>query len=371
VNRLTARSRLAAGLIALVTSAVLAGCSSGGADAAGGGEVKTVRVGLTGTTNSSNMPLFTALGKGYLEEAERSLGVDIQLVPMSSGNDLMTALVAGEVEMCVCNSFQVMKLSGEQRDLRSVFEMYDGAGFVFVAGRDRVPAPGAFPDLRGTVFGYTREGSSGQSYGNGLLVEHGLTPGTDVKGVALGSQDAFLAAIQSGRADWIAMDSFSASLAVSENLGTEFHNSNDIADYGPVAGQLLGNGLVTTSGFADANPAVTQAIVTALVHGLTDVQRTAGDPVATLAAVTPEFRDARGKNAAAWPVEWDLVSKSYTSNDGMFSPQELAETKAFALGSKALAPGDADVDLGAFFVNTYTTRAYQDLGITPVQRAQS
>ncbi|MBN9110451.1 MAG: ABC transporter substrate-binding protein [Pseudonocardia sp.] len=370
MNRLTtARSRLATSLVALATAVALAGCGSGGKDA--GGEVKTVRIALTGTTNSSNMPLFTALGKGYLEEAERRLGVDVQLVPMSTGNDLMTALVAGEVEMCVCNSFQVMKLSAEQHDLLSVFEMYDGAGFVFVGGKAKVPVARTFPDLHGTVFGYTREGSSGQAYGNGMLEKHGLKPGTDVKGVALGSQDAFLAALQSGRADWIAMDSFSASLAVSENLGAEFHNSNDVADYGPVAGRLLGNGLVTTSGFADANPQVTQTIVTALVHGLTDVKQDAGDPAAALAQVTPEFRDARAKNPAAWPVEWELVSKSYVSNDGMYSAQELQDTRTFALASKAIDPGDADVDLATYFVNTYAEQAYRDLGLTPVGAGRS
>lgn len=345
-----------------ILSAILATAACGGPDA--GADSARIRIAVTGTTNSSNIPLFAAMASGELTD-DLPGGAEVELVPMASGNDLMTALKAGEVEMCVCNSFQVLKAASAGDDIVSIFEMYNGAGFVYAGKGDA--ADGDFED---TVFGYTREGSSGQAYGNRLLEELGV-PADSVTGVALGSQDAFLPALEAERVDWIAMDTFSASVASEEGIASVVHNSNDIADYGPVAGHLLGNGVVAQRSYIDGHSELVQAVVDGLVAALSDVQGKGADADSVLAMMTEDFRDGRAERPAAWPVEWRLVAPAFDANDGMFSETELADTSAFGIQTGALTEDESEkVDLAKVFDSAYVQKAYDTLDLTPVDEAR-
>lgn len=352
-------------ILLAATACFVGACGSGDND--GGSGSVTVKIGLSGTTLSSNTPMFTAFGSGYVAEVEDELNVKFELVPMSSGNDMMTALSVGELDMCICNSFQVMKVSATRDDLRSLFNMYDGAGFAYVSRKGLDVDPSDLSSLDDTTFGYSREGSTGQAYGIELLRQNDLTFKDDVKGVALGSTDAGLAALTGKRADWIASDTFAAAVAVDGGIGTVFHNANDRDDYGPVLGKLLGNGLVSTEKFIGDHEEITQGLVSALVHGLTDVQDNFDDKDAVLESTTKEFQEARAERPSAWTVEWELVGPAFATNDGMFSDEELADTAEFGRVSGALESDEAKADLSKTFINDYAERAYTDLGLDPVK----
>ena len=239
----------------------------------------------------SNFPLFIAKARGYFEEQ----GLDVQLVEVSSGAELLPLLASAQLEAGVTSPGAALyNAIANNVPLKAVLDMsrdepgeWGGSGMVvrsdlLDSGAIKTPA-----DLRGKTIAVTGPGTATHMNAIRLLESNGLTE-NDVKIVSLTFAD-MISALGSKSID--AAEEAEPALTRGEEQGVlrRWISSGDIS---PGQQEVT---MVITPGLA-ANRDLADRFVLALVQGARDYRAAFGaekkDQEAVIGAVLPLFGTA-------------------------------------------------------------------------------
>jgi ABC-type nitrate/sulfonate/bicarbonate transport system substrate-binding protein len=195
-----------AALIALISSALLAGCAADGQGQAAPPEEEpsgTINVIHTQQWNLTQMGLDAGLDQGIWEDT----GIEVVEI---TGQEVAQALATGEAEISIDSANRTIPAILDGLDAKIVgatIEAFD----VFVLTSPDNPAQ-SLDDLKGSTFGVTVFGSSGE-YGIRKMADSLGWTEDDYEIVPLGTPAASLAAMQEGTIDampWSAGGAFKA-----------------------------------------------------------------------------------------------------------------------------------------------------------------
>jgi ABC-type nitrate/sulfonate/bicarbonate transport system substrate-binding protein len=154
------------------------------------------------------LPQYVAEARGYYAEH----GLDVSLVPTTSGPSAMQALLAGEVDIMLNAPDLVLQANDKGKAIRFIAGNTDRGLHTLIA-RSKWPVPnkGRYPaavrDLKGAKIGVTARGAQAENLLRVMLRDAGLDPDNDVTIVATGAVDTSLAALSAGQVDaWVGFE---------------------------------------------------------------------------------------------------------------------------------------------------------------------
>jgi ABC-type nitrate/sulfonate/bicarbonate transport system substrate-binding protein len=281
-------------------------------------------------------PVNLAFGLGYLDEVAQQHDVTIEERALQAGPDVTALFLSGEADFMIQGIAQNVIAANEGRDVVAVMNLGQGPGVVAV-GADEHESRGtnvaAYAD---ETFGYTREGSSSQTYLKALAERAGLDWSSDLTPLALGGVEGIIPGLASGTADIIMTDAGIAARAVAMGEGYVIFNSYDPDDAEAVWGEQLGVAVASSSEFTQRYPNLTRDIIGALRRASEFIQANIDDPDAIYDASTAEFRENvdRADFAGTW-----LLSKESFLVDGTFAPEVVDRTMDLLLDIGAVPEG--------------------------------
>ncbi|MGD0612463.1 MAG: ABC transporter substrate-binding protein [Anaerolineales bacterium] len=122
-------------------------------------------------------------------------GLNVKLTSISSGTTAVTALLAGDVDICQLGSSAVINAVVAKQNvvlIASLYNVYPGLLMV-------TPDIKTVADLKGKALGINQAGSSADTGTRLLLEKIGLVPDKDVAILAVGDDNTRLAAMQAGQ----------------------------------------------------------------------------------------------------------------------------------------------------------------------------
>lgn len=223
--------------VASLAALVLTGCSSGGADAAGGGEVETVKIGTL-----RGQPHFY---QPFLYADHAADGVEFEVVTLDTTPALSDALVSGSIDFAITGVTPTISSISQDRDLRIVASAADG-GSGFIGNGET-----SLAELEGSQIGIVQ--GSAQEVALRLLIEDaGMTP-DDFELTPIPVPE-MASAFASGDIDAFMGVEIGVSIAKA-NGGTEV-----VDPYSTAIGRV-NIGLVTTGELIEENPELVQRVV--------------------------------------------------------------------------------------------------------------
>lgn len=348
--------------LAVVTTAVLltgAACSSSGSTTSSGSAdaPSSISISVAGQYLSIYGPLWAA-NAGFDSVASK-FHTKISFSSFGSGGDALTALLGGSVQMAAgASATQGMEAVVQGKHLSYVANIFRGGGVVLVGAKKYEASRGTdVAKYKDATFGYTAEGSTSQVFSKAVVEHAGLT-WSKVNHLALGSITAFEPGLASGRADIVAMDPDSAAKTVKDGVGYPVLNTNVAADFTPIAGTILDNGLIVTTSLKNKYPKLVQALVTAFVQGLLKV-RDVRSPTAALKVMPSAFQKAHS-DPKLYALSWGYSQPAFAQTDGSSPAAAIAATEKAALDpDQRSKPG-----LTQFFDNSLVDVAYQQLKVS-------
>jgi NitT/TauT family transport system substrate-binding protein len=206
------------------------------------------------------MPLWVARDAGIFQK--HGLDVDLQYVASAT---TVSAIVSGQMQLGTVGLSEVLGAIAGGADLVIIATQVPGYPYLF----EVAPGIQSAADLKGKSIGISRPGSSSDIGTRVVLKKFGIDPDKDVTLVTTGSVSERAAAMKSG--------AIQAALAgPPDNLTIErqgWHPLFDLAAQGVPAVTL---GLVAQRAYRDANQAVVQSYVDALIEGIARVRSDPG-----------------------------------------------------------------------------------------------
>jgi len=202
------------------------------------------------------MPLWVAKQTGLFEKH----GLDLDLQYAASATSV-AAVVSGQMQLATVGLSEVLGAIAGGADLVVLATQVPAYTYIF----EVAPGIQSAADLKGKAIGISRTGSSSDIGTRVVLSKFGLDPDKDVNLVQTGSVSDRAAAMRSGALQ-AAVASPPETLAV-ERLG--WHPLFDLAALQLPAVTL---GLVVQRSYRDANQAIVQAYVDALLEGIARVR---------------------------------------------------------------------------------------------------
>ncbi|HEY4277816.1 MAG TPA: ABC transporter substrate-binding protein [Conexibacter sp.] len=303
-GRRGARTALAA-LAALALAATLAACgsssssSSGSDGGSGSGSTKQITVALPFQA-SSFAPLYLAIDRGYFRDA----GLDVKLVALNGGANVVKGLVSGSVDIGLVGLADDMTAVLQRQPLKVFYSTFNQPLYSWYA---RDPAIRTMADAKGKTVAVSQPGGSMDQITRYALTKVGLDPRSDVKIRTNGENAAIVAALRVGQADIAGTTAESGSLA--EAAGA--HRVEAQAD---LMRQYANGASTATQQYIDDNSDTVQAYLTGLVKGVREAQ---ADPDAAKEAME---KYAKISPEAAADAYEQIVSK--TSADGRLPDAE-------------------------------------------------
>lgn len=144
-------------------------------------------------TSPTQAPAWYAYENGLFEK----YGLDIELTFISSGSKSVTALVAGDVDICQVAVASVVSAVAAGQDvvfIAGLFNTYPGSLYV-------KPEIQSAEDLKGKSLAVSQPGGGNPVATNLILNELGLKPNEDVSLLAFGTEPERLAALEAGQVD--------------------------------------------------------------------------------------------------------------------------------------------------------------------------
>jgi NitT/TauT family transport system substrate-binding protein len=349
-------------LVALVLgSTLLAACGSSTQSDAGTGSgpkaPSSVSIATVGSALTIFSPLYAA--QPEFDKVAQDFNTKITMQSFGKGADALTALLGGSVQVSAgASTDSMIKAAAHGQKLVATANIFTGGGFVLVGAKKFEATTGTdIAKFTDATWGYTSEGSTSQIY-TAAIVEHAGLTWADEKHVALGSIAAFVPALQSGRADVVAMDPTSAAKAVADGVGYKLFNTNDATLFVPIGGEILGNSLTFTDTFRTQYPELVQALTNAYLKSLLKL-RTITDASAAYNLMPPDFQKAH-PNDAVLAIDWSFSQPAWAATDGSFTARGIADT----VKSAGLTPEQAQSpEVKALFDNSYIDTAYKQLGV--------
>lgn len=209
-------------LLALMITALAAGCSAGGpsspvspsaSPSTGGGEgqqqeAKLEKVSYAAFTGVSGLAVHFGAEKGFFEEE----GLDVEFVTLK---DPIAGLVSKEVDVVDVNTTSAIVAAGKGAPIKIVSSMFRTKGPFYLIGSTKIDK---IEDLKGKNIGAAVFGSGLDVYTQTILTEHGLGA-DDVNFIANGTHEAAYASLETGQVDATIIHEPFASLAESSGKG--------------------------------------------------------------------------------------------------------------------------------------------------------
>jgi NitT/TauT family transport system substrate-binding protein len=321
------------------------------------GNLRIVSVSESGGPLTIYAPYLIAIGAGIFERH----GIKIVEHPFGSGPAAFSDFAGGSADFCICGANQVLIAGASGRDVLSVFNSFLGGAAIFVGAKKYEKDRGT--DLKkydGAVWGFTTSGSVTEAY----MISAAKSLGLDwskQRALALGTVDAYIPALQTGRVDIITMDPKSAAQAIKLGIGYPVLSTIDPASAEPIWGKQIGLPVTGTRAFAKKNPKLMQDFVDALREGLVTVQKNLNNPD-VLFKMYPATYQAANQD---YKIQWGLVKSAY-GVDGTFTDQELKDTVNFTIliGQLKVPPG-ATFDPKRYFDNSWALQAIKNSKSAP------
>jgi len=298
-------------------------------------------------------PILVAVGSKAFEKR----GIQAELQSFGGGVPSFAALVGGSTEFGLGGPGQVLAAASQGRDVVGMFNMFHGGAVVFMGPKKYEQSRGR--DLKkydGSTWAYTAEGATSQIFMTMAAQSAGLDWNKQGR-LPAGGVDAFIPALESGRADLITMDMTSAAKAIKLGIGYPVLNTDDAAEVEHIWGRQLGLPLSTTRTFINKNPKVTQDVADAMREGLLLVQKYANDPATLYKLMPASFREANKEED--FRLQWELAKPAFANVDGTFSDKAIADTLKFVKG--AGQKGLDNLDVSKYLDNTWAKKAIENV----------
>jgi NitT/TauT family transport system substrate-binding protein len=186
MNRRLVASRTALILI-LLSASVISGCQPASANVTSGAPV-SINVCYSALT-ATQVPVLYAYEKGLFAQH----GLDISLTYIESGTTAATSMIAGEEDICQIAGSAVVNAAVAGEDLVIIAGLFNTYVYSVIVDPEIQTAD----DLRGKAVADSSLGSSSDAAMRLALQHFGLVPDKDVAVLALGSQTARVAGLES------------------------------------------------------------------------------------------------------------------------------------------------------------------------------
>jgi NitT/TauT family transport system substrate-binding protein len=189
------------GTALLLASAACGGGGSNGSGSGAGTEPKKVKLIYYNGVDVSIVPWVGSQLKLWQKH-----GIDLQLVPASTGPAATSALLSGDLDLISNQVPAMVELRDQGKDITALAGVYTDYPFSMVGSTSFQSANiGKFPevlqDLKGKTFGVDAIGGVTYTVMRVLLSRAGLNPDKDVKFVAIGQTAQLSQALTQGRID--------------------------------------------------------------------------------------------------------------------------------------------------------------------------
>ena len=143
---------------------------------------------------SSNSATQSVMLYAYAQGLYRDYGLAVNLVYLEGGSTATAALMAGEVAICQIAGTAIINSAVAGSDLVLIGGLFNTYPYSLMVRPEIATAA----DLRGKALAISEPGGSSDAALRAALLSLGLQPATDVTMLAIGSQGARLAAMESG-----------------------------------------------------------------------------------------------------------------------------------------------------------------------------
>ena len=291
-------------------------------------------IGLTYIPNIQFAPFYLAADRGLY----RVGGVETTLRHHGANEGLFTALVSGEEDFVVVGGAELLQARAQGLDLVAVAQVFRSYPVVLIVGEDRTAA-----DLEGRSVGIP--GRYGESwFGLQLLLQDAGLTTDDVEVVEIGYTAQ--AALSTGKVDSV--------------IG---YSNNDQVQFGlagvPTRTVALTDGeiplvsvvLLTTRGYADANPDAVRAVARGTVAGIEQVVADPAGAVELAKAHIPNLDQAAGVASARATLDATVpVMTGGAAVDGRLDADRWTAMAAFMTDHGLI---EGDVDAAQAFTNEF------------------
>jgi NitT/TauT family transport system substrate-binding protein len=247
------------------------------------------------TTNQGALlvlPQYVAVKKGFFEKN----GLDISIVPVTSGPAGVQALLAGDADVMVNAPDFVILAQNQGQDVKFVVGNNVSAVSTLIAGT-KWPLPHAasgYPavmaDFKGAKIGVPARGSSLENQLRLMLKDGGLDPDKDVSWIAVGLPATAIPALQAGQVDALMVaDPATTSITKKLQIGTAVVDLRK-GEGPPELTHFPQGGYAAKQSYIDAHPDVIKRLVASIVEAQDWMQDPANRK--ELEAITAEWTKA-------------------------------------------------------------------------------
>lgn len=161
---------------------------------------QVVRLGQSGESLVF-FPLYVARDRGYFAEE----GIDLKVVVLSSGPDLVAAQAGGNIDFQDTTLFHVIRQNEQGMPMVAFASVYQELGLDVVVSAakvkelnltDTMPIEARVRAMKGLKLGISRPGASTDLFIRKLLTDYGMKPDTDVTLTPVGDGAPLMAALE-------------------------------------------------------------------------------------------------------------------------------------------------------------------------------
>jgi ABC-type nitrate/sulfonate/bicarbonate transport system substrate-binding protein len=288
--------------------------------------------------NAAFAASYAAQGTGAIAAVEKEFGVKINFTQLGTAQNAVNAMLGGSAQMSVGDLTSFMLLQASGKPVVAAFAPFLGGGGVLIGAKKYESSRGTdLSKFAGATFGYTREGSTSQLYMKLATEKAGLSWNA-LPHVAFGTPSAGLPLLEAGRIAVAAVDPTTAADAIDAGQAYLILNLNDLKTSQPIIGEQLGTLYGFNKSFTTQYPALTKALVGALVKGLDAVKKVADDPAAVLKLFPSGIQQ---ELSSGWAGAWQLSEPGVIASDGSMPAQAVKDTVSFSLSAGLLTAKQA------------------------------
>ena len=306
-------------------------------------------------TNAAFIVRYAAEGIGAFAEVEKKFGLKIKVTEAASPRDTLLTMVGGQADVSVSSLIPYLQVQQGGQKVKGVFAPFLGGGGVLVGLKKYEKDRGTNLALyKGSIMGYTREGSNSQLLMQLASENSGLVWADQKKNaIAFGTTSAALPLLQAGKVDLIATDPTTAVAAIDAGVAYLVLNFLDPKTATPLVGYQIGTVYAFNQSFVDKYPEVTYAFTAAMGKGLQAINAV-GDDAAKVLALFP--KDTQKLLADGWAKQWALVAPGILGTDGTTGDRYIDDTVRFGVKTGQLTPAQAAVSrdvIDMSFINKF------------------
>ena len=151
-------------------------------------------------------PLYVARDRGFFTEE----GIDLKIIVLASGPDLVAAQVGGNIDFQDTTLFHVIRQNEQNLNMAAFASVYQELGLDLVVSaakvqqlgiNDSMPIEARVKAMKGLKIGISRPGASTDLFIRKLLTDYGLKPDSDVTLTPIGDGGPMVAALEHGVID--------------------------------------------------------------------------------------------------------------------------------------------------------------------------